>query len=290
MAILEPRRSAMKAARPRILAHSHPRQPAHLRLDTYEILAANKNQHLGQKYLMESCRKRDTSCPTAALTVVSWRASCLNILPRSVMRLDNCEILATDKNQRLGQEHLMGTCRKRDTRALWFRGAPAVPAVPWLFIKFIARSAVRGGAVVPRPVTVGSVHPAHHVADLLARDATEEPGELREVALDEGTARQGEGGGGEESGGRVGGRHEVGGAIRGMGAVGSAVRETGVVKVRAGGRIGGGSMCGGWRQEREIEREKEDSEAEVEALWVLGFNTKSGQTLGDPANPAIMLI
>jgi hypothetical protein len=55
-----------------------------------------------------------------------------------------------------------------------------------------------------------------------------------------------------------------------MGAVGSAVRETGVVKVRAGGRIGGGSMCGGWRQEREIEREKEDSEAEVEALWVLG--------------------
>jgi hypothetical protein len=41
---------------------------------------------------------------------------------------------------------------------------------------------------VPRPVTVGSVHPAHHVADLLARDATEEPGELREVALDEGTA------------------------------------------------------------------------------------------------------
>jgi hypothetical protein len=57
--------------------------------------------------------------------------------------------------------------------------------VTWLFIKFIARSAIRGGAIVLQPV--GSVHPAHHVADLPSRNATEEPGNMREIALDEDT-------------------------------------------------------------------------------------------------------
>jgi hypothetical protein len=39
----------------------------------------NRNQHLVQERMIETHRKRDTSCPTVALALVSWRASSSSI-------------------------------------------------------------------------------------------------------------------------------------------------------------------------------------------------------------------